>query len=472
MSFQTFVEKSAKNLGFELSNSKSPSVSYFEDEKQALEIQKSSIWSIANQMLKRLEIIPFEGDYKAFAQVYATVVWVYVAAWVVSSSIGNIPFQICRGKRDNPEIIDEGQLFDLFEYPNEWESGSELREDLALFLELMGNGYWEKWGSVGGLPVKLFNVEPYFVKIKEHPTLKVDYYLYDTGLPGGSKKFSPQQITHFKYANPNSIFYGMGSIMPLQSTLITELYRETYNKSFFENEARPDVILKHNPDISKGILPLQPEARRKVAQNWYHAFGGPRKSRLPVLLESGMDIEILSEARKDMDFREMEKSLRERILACFGVPPVLANIYEGASYKEQIRVFWRVTLPPKCNRIANTIDRDILRKYDKSLWCRFNLSDISALEETVKEREERLSRLLERGGLSLGQYRQLMGLRVEPDDPYKDKRVISANMIPLEDFFGSPPKEVPEPGTTGPPQTAGPGFPGEELHGEERITHI
>ena len=464
-----FIEKSAKNFGVDF-----PMVSTgISDE---IPIQKSSVWPLHDRMLRMLDVVPLEGDFKAFAQVYAVQVWAYVASWIISSSIGSLPFQLCTGKRDNPEIIDEGDAYKLLEYPNEWESGSELREDLTLFLELTGNGYWEKWGSVGGLPVKLFNLEPYFVRIKEHPTLKIDYYQYDTGQPDGIKKFNTKLITQFKYANPNNIFYGQGSIAPLQSTLITELYREAYNKSFFENEARPDVILKHNPDITKGILPLQPEARRKVAQSWYNTFGGPRKSRLPVLLESGMDLEVLSEARRDMDFREMERSLRERIFGCFGVPPALANIYETANYatvKEQVRIFWRVTLPPKCQRIANTITRSILKPYDDKLWCRFDLSDISALEETVKEREERLSRMLERGGLSLGQYRQLMGLRVEPDDPFKDKRVISANLIPLDDFFagGGTEIEPKEPGAGGPPQTAGPGFPGEEVKGPERGTH-
>jgi HK97 family phage portal protein len=260
--------------------------------------------------------------------------------------------------------------------------------------------------------------------------------------------------------------------MPLQSTLITELYRESYNKSYFENEARPDVILKHNPDITKGILPLQDEVRRRMARNWFNSFGGPKRTRLPVLLESGVDIDILSEARKDMDFREMEKSLRERILACHGVPPALANLYEYANYanvKEQIRIFWRVTLPPKCTRITNTITRTILKPYDNDLWCRFDLSDISALEETVKEREERLSRMLERGGITLGQYRQFMGMRVDPSDPFKDKRVISANLLPLEDFFAGPPVGGEEPGTGKPVDSSGPGYPGESFPTQENF---
>jgi phage portal protein BeeE len=190
-----------------------------------------------------------------------------------------------------------------------------------------------------------------------------------------------------------------------------------------------------------------------------------------------MDISLLSEARKDMDFREMEKSLRERILGAFGVPPALANLYEYANYanvKEQIRIFWKVTLPPKCLRISDVITRSILKPYDKDLWCKFDMSDISALEETVKEREERLSRMLERGGLSLGEYRQKLGYKIDSKDKFNDKRVISANLVPLDDFFmaGPKPGEEEESEPTGNLQTAPPVLPGEQVGGTGKVTHI
>jgi len=426
-------------------------------------------------MLAGLNAVPQDGDYKAFAQAYAAVVWLYVAIYLIGSSIGSLPLLICKGKKDNPEIVDDGPAFDLLETPNEFESGSELVEDTAIFMESTGNGYWEKWGMVKGLPVKLFGVEPYYITIKAHPTRKIDYYLYDNGSPGAKKKFQPQQMAHFKYTNPLSQFYGMGAVKPLQTSLITELHRESYNRTYFENEARPDVILTQSPDIAKGTVPMTDPMKRKFAQTWYKAFGGPRRQRMPVLLDGGMDIRVLSDARRDMDFREMEKSLRERIFAAFGIPPILAGLFDDVNYatsKEQVRIFWRVTLPPKCNRLAQTITRNILRPYDEELWCKFDLSDITALEETVKEREERLSRMLERGGISLGEYRQKMGFKIDPKDKFIDQKVMSANLIPLEDFF-APPRDEEEggpliPGEGGPPQTGPRGFPGETEEGEER----
>ena len=447
MSFlDTFIEKSCSAHGIEVDMGHQIPVGDYDDVLgEVSQFQKKSdTWPLIYNMIGSLGVAPQQGDYQSFAQVYATVVWVYVAGWLISSSIGSVPIVVCEGTEKNPQEIDkpENEVVKLLAEPNEFESGSEMIEETSLNMELMGDAYIKKMGIVSGLASKLYNLEPYYMNIIPDPMTKVKAYEYKVG--GQSMTIPPEEIAHFKYVNPNSAYHGQGTVMALQASLITELYREAYNKTYFENEARPDVILTQNPDITKGIPPMTPEMKRQAAVKWMRGFGGARRQRLPVLLESGMDIKILSEAMRDMDFREMEKSLRERIFGAFGVPPAMAGIYEYANYanaKEQIRIFWKVTLPPKCNRIARTLTRNIIRPYDSKLWCKFDLSDITALEETVKEREERLSRMLERGGLTLGEYRQGMGMPVTNDDPWKDKKVMSTNLIPLDDFFAPPPEE-------------------------------
>ncbi len=474
--FNTFVEKTASAHGIQIPSLNIIPGDYGDDniEKDIQDLRKSRTWKLAESLLNSFDTVTLPGDYKAFAQTYSAVVWVYVAGWIISSSIGSRDLDIFIGDKEEPTLMNDDPAVELLDEPNEFESGSELIEDSVLFLETTGNGYWEKFKVINGLPSKLFNMEPYFTEMVAHPTQKIAEYLYKPDGAGEPIKFPADEVSHFKYSNPNSIFYGQGAVQPLQNSIVTELFRESYDKTFFKNEARPDIVLKHNPDISKGVLPLQPEARKKVANDWYRAFGGSRRQRLPVLLESGMDISILSEARRDMDFREMEKSLRERIFGAFGVPPAMAGIYEFANYanaKEQIRIFWTVTIPPKCKRIAKTITRSILKPYNKNMWCEFDLTNIAALEETAKEHEERLSRMLERGGISLGEYRKGNGFKIDEKDEFKDKRVMSQNLIPLDDFF-MPPVDAEfeeEENETAPMDTMNPGLPGETEQGDEKI---
>ena len=447
-----------KNLGF-----CNPLPEYPGEEQFSLTVLKQSqAWPLITSLLHGLEVAPQPGDYRAFAQTYSTVVWVYVAAWIISTSISTAPFRLYEKLKGEDKILKDGILFNLFDEPNPYESGPDLIEKTALFLELNGDDYWEKFGSVKGLPLELYNLEPYYVKIAPDTTKRIKHYEYSVN-DAFKKKFFPQQICHFKYSNPTDPLYGQGTVKALATSLVTELYRESYNKTFFENEARPDLIIKHNPDINKGIPPLQEISKRKFAAAWSKAFGGPRKSRLPVLMESGMDVEVLSEARRDMDFREMEKSLRERIFGAFGVPPAMAGIYEYANYanaKEQIRIFWTTTLPPKCRKIERTIQKNIIIPYNKvtkkEYYCRFDMDIIPALEETVKEREERLSRMLERGGITIGDYATALGYPMTGEDKktFGDKRVLAANLVSLDDAFTELPEEQEPPeGGFQPPQS-------------------
>ena len=476
MFLDTIIEKTASNHGFTV-----PSITKYGDYGDSelsniREFQKSKTWRVAHNLLQSFEHAPQQGDYLSFAQVYAAIVWVYVAGWVLSTSLADVDLEIFKGPKSKGQLVEnpDDPVVSLFESPNEHEDLSEMIENLVLSLELSGMGYWEKSKIIGNLPTKLYSLESYFMHINPHPTKKIAGFTFDPGQGDNKVEYTAEEIAYFKYANPTSIYYGMGSIQPLQTSIVTELFRESYNKTYFENEARPDVVLTHSPDMSKGIFPLQRDSKKKVAQVWQQTFGGARNQRLPVLLESGMDIKILSEARRDMDFREMEKSLRDRILSSFGVPPAMAGVYDmtnaSQSISEQIRIFWKVNIPPKCRRIAGTINRSIIRPYDKNYWCKFNLSDITALEETVKEREERLSRMLERGGITIGQYGAFMGMKMDENDPLKDKRVITANLIPFdESFFASPLEETEKP--EGPPQTGPPVFPNEDVSREERGNH-
>jgi HK97 family phage portal protein len=444
--FDSFIQKSASNFGISI-----PGNDYVITEEDDTELKKSKAWDLFDNALKGLETVPKDGDYAAFVRSYVSIVWVYVCTWIIQTSIASVPLRLLTGDRRTPDEVDmDDPCYDLLLNPNPEQSGEELIEEAAMYLELAGINYFEKVFDKTGLlrktslPLKLFNLQPQFVEVKSDPIEKVSAYKYDIEGSGNYHWFKPREICPVRYQNPTSIYYGQGSVRALQATLITEIYRETYNKSFFENEARPDVILTHDADITKGIMPLQPDTLRQIAIRWHKAFGGPKKTRLPVVLQSGMHVDTLSETPKDMDFREMEKSLRERILASFGVPPALAGLYESVNYassKEQIKVFWSAIIPPKLKTISNALNRGIVKPHNNKYWCEFDDSVIKALEESPKEHEERLSRSLERGGITLGEYRTGLGYKVKANDPFKDKRLISANLIDLETFFAALPDE-------------------------------
>ncbi len=413
-------------------------------------LRKSQTWKLWDDLVSQFFSSDTEGSFNAFIQVYGVMPWVYVGCWMIASTIATLPFGIYKGKyrdMENSVEVTEGRVHDTVMFPNRFDDWSYLAEITGLHLELTGNEFWEKGLMYQNFPVELYALEPQYMKIIPDPKHKIAGYQYER--LGETFEYEVDEIVHFRYANPSNPFWGQGSIKALQTTLITELYREAYNKSYFENEARPDVVLTHTPDPQKAIAPMMKEARMELAERWKHDFGGSRNTRKPIVLPPGFEMETLTDAIEEMGFREFEKSLRERVLGVLGVPPAMVGLFEYANYansREQIKIFHTVTIPPKLRRIEASIDMQLLRPYDKEMWCQFDTSDIPALREDSKEQSERLSGEFDRGIISIEEYRKAKQYAKIDDKDGADfgkARFITSAMMPLLEALTAPIDEEP-----------------------------
>jgi HK97 family phage portal protein len=409
-------------------------------------VEKSQTWRLIDEALKAFETVPTDGDYAAFLRTYAILPWIYIATYQIATSLAKLPIEIVEGEGKDEKVIEVGSVNELFRRPNQFDSMQDFIELTVINAELTGNWYWEKFGVIGKLPSALYNISPNNMEIIPHPKTKIGAYRFWLFNKIDHYDYAPDEIIHGRYPNPASEFYGQGTVKALQTTLVTELNREAYNKAFFENEARPDIILTHSPDASKGIAPLTKDDREELAIKWRESFLGPRKARKPVVLRSGMDAKLLTETSQDMGYREMEKSHRERVLGGMGVPPALVGLFEFANYantKEQLKIFYLGTLPPKANKIANALTYGVLKPYDKGLKCRFNFNDITLLQEDNKERTDRLNSLFDRGLITPDEYRQMLGW--EPSGGKHAKVFfMSSSYVPVDDVLAPPPEENPE----------------------------
>ena len=235
------------------------------------------------------------SDFTAFLQTYGGVPWIYSTDYLISTSIAARPLVIYKVNAEGEEEnITDGEVRELFDIPNPLESFTALTELTILCLELTGNAYWEKGTILNGLPVALWNLEPNFMFIIPDPKVKISGYKYDRGDGTKIVTYKTEEIVHFKYSNPMNAYYGMSQTKPLQNSIITELNRDTYTKAYLENESRPDVILTHQADMQAGIRPLTAADRDIIALKWRESFGGPRRARTPVVLQSGMDVKLLT----------------------------------------------------------------------------------------------------------------------------------------------------------------------------------
>ena len=122
-----------------------------------------------------------------------------------------------------------------------------------------------------------------------------------------------------------------------------------------------------------------------------------------MLLEGGLDWKQMGFSPKDMDFMEARNGAARDIALALGVPPMLLGIPGDntySNYQEANRAFWRQTVLPIVNRLANSLqnwlgpvwsgdlrlgfDRDAVEALAtdrEALWTRVNQADFLTVNE-------------------------------------------------------------------------------------------
>jgi HK97 family phage portal protein len=225
------------------------------------------------------------------------------------------------------------------------------------YLDLDGNAYWYFEKQKGDVPYYIHSLRPDRVTLATNDSGKVVGYVYTVN--NVDMPLAADQVIHFKRFNPLNDHYGLGLAVALAMTIESSFFQKNWNRKFFKNSARPDLVL-----TTKGTLPEGSFKRLKEA--WKKQFKGVNNHHDVAVIEGGGDVKILNPTQKDLDFYKGIEADQDEIMGTTGVPPTVLG-YPQANYataKESKVTFWLGTILPIVNEI----------------WDTFNASDIAYVE--------------------------------------------------------------------------------------------
>lgn len=289
------------------------------------------------------EGIPFTDDFFDLDRSYNVHVWVYAACWAIASNLAGLEVKGYRkGNKGLWTPFENHPWLPVLQRPNPYMSGYLLRELTFLGLELSGNAYWAIERDKDTNEVfELWPLPSSQVRAVATKQRLIDHYIFRVN--GIDVTYAYDEIVHFKYANPNSFIYGQGSLQAAKMAVASDIYAKVWNKTFFQNAARPDAVFEVDNTLSEDV-------RKRVMAQWNAMHRASDKRGKTAILEGGMKYKETNRTPKDLDFVELQKLSREEILAAFGVPPIMCGILEYANFassKEQTAIFWKHTLMPK-----------------------------------------------------------------------------------------------------------------------------
>ena len=283
---------------------------------------------------------------------------------------------------------------DLAILENPWPGGTtgELLARMEQDVSLAGNAFIHRQGD------QLRRLRPDWVDIVRSPG--GSYWSSDTGTvvgylhwPQGRAQGEPEMLTADSVAHwspipdPIAHWRGMSWLTPVVREVNADLSMTAYKKSFFNNAATPNALIKYQQKLEKGSI-------ETLASRWNARYGGPDGWKTAIL-DQGADFQVIGNSFEQMNFTAVQAAGENRIAAAAGVPAIVVGLKEGmdtasySNYAQAMRRFADITMRPNWRSACASLEKLITVPGGARLW--YDTTDISALREGEKERADTMA---------------------------------------------------------------------------------
>lgn len=330
--------------------------------------------------------------------------WIYIITTTIYSRTSSLDWGLFvdKGTEKRTEI-NKHPVIDLLNKPNPFMSGSLLQQATQLQLDLTGKAFIRKLRNGAGLPGELWLLPTAdFIRFELGETNKdfLKGYTFKEN-NGGIITYPPSEVIYLRYPHPRNFIDGASPVQQMARIVDIEKYVEIYEKTFFENSARPDIILSMKGD-AKGVRAGK-DANR-VLEQWREKHAGVGKFHEPTVL-SNMDVTTLNATNKDFEFAALAGWTGDMLSAAYSMPkgklfPEKINRANGFMIEQ---TFNRDCIAPRIGLWDEVMTNDLAAEYDVRLIIKhenpvpadhaFDLkkdeSDLKNLVNTVNDVRER-----------------------------------------------------------------------------------
>lgn len=246
-------------------------------------------------------------------------VWINACIQVYIDEIINLGFVINNPDNQTVNTKHVNYLTNFFDYP----MGLSQEDTFASFNILM----WKSYLGLGDAFCEVIS-DPQFNNIPiglNHIPTELMHYYEDTdqwGLRDQDIRFEKDQLIHIKDPNIRGGIWGESKIDVLAKDITLEILgRERTNDILKNKGLDPSGVLEYDADMDDEAW--NNEIARMQAMSKQNVNGS--------LIVRGAKYSKVANTNHDMEFIELMKDVRDRILATYGVPPSKVSIIETAN---------------------------------------------------------------------------------------------------------------------------------------------
>jgi len=378
---------------------------------------------------------PHSADYE---ETYKTVSYVYRAAGIVARSIAQLPVVIERKVGDEYLDVTDQPDFSIFKTYNEFQTSYDFWEAALLYLLLTGESPWLKQMTAEGMIEAMYPISPSFLDIVPVNDFQIDHFIF----VGGSGKrihIPADDISFFKFFNPNNPVRGLSPLSAAREDIILDLDAVQTNKTTYRQGMKPSGVF--STDQALGDKPW-----KRIKDHLTQQYTGVHNAGKPIMLDHGMDFKKIALSNQDMQYLEQRQWSKDTVAEVYGVPPIFMMDFKEASVLAnagvQEKLFWSTTITSLTMKLNMMFTEFLLPEItkQKDVRFRFDLGDVPALQPDKTELSERYERGLKNGASTPNEYRTVVLGLEEHSDPLADQLWVPMNMIPMGTEIDDPGK--------------------------------
>jgi HK97 family phage portal protein len=327
-------------------------------------------------------------------QPYQYQVWVYACISLIANNLAGLPRYLHNKRTD--EKIESHPILDLFDRANAETFGETFWESVIIHMLLEGQVFLlpddkQRLGA-GRIPRELYVIQDKYMDAKLNNKNIIDKWKY---CPNGTTKipYAIDELIRCRFYNPYDKKKGLA---PLQAALFT-IYQDanamSYTANFFKNNAQIGGVLSTGEKLTE-------EQAKFIAGQFEEKYSGVDKAGKTPILHSGLNYQAISSTFKDMQYKEQQEFIKERILAAFKVPRSLVADYSEVNYSNSItakKTFWQEGLLPIDSLINEAITYQWISGVNSDWELKSDLSGVEALQEIAGDKINGYKTLVDSG---------------------------------------------------------------------------
>jgi len=235
---------------------------------------------------------------------------VFRAVNLISTSVGKLPLVVYKRVDGGKSKATDSPAYNLLRYkPNIEMTAKIFKQTITGHALLQGSGYAYIFRDGGGRPQEIIPLDPE----QTHPVRENGKLFYVTSVSGDMLKLFPENVLHIRGLG----YTGITSYSLLeyaQTSFSMGRNSQKFSTKFFENSARPGVILEHPATISESAV-------KRLRTQWAKLYSGIDNAHKTAVLEEGMKANFMTMNAKDSQLIETMKFSVVDVANWFSLPP-------------------------------------------------------------------------------------------------------------------------------------------------------